>query len=62
MNELFIDGQWSAAAGPAFASRNPGTGATVWSGHSATAEDVDRAVAAARRAFSDWSQTPFETR
>lgn len=29
MNELFIDGQWSAAAGPAFASRNPGTGATV---------------------------------
>jgi len=62
MNELFIDGQWCAASGPAFASRNPGTGATVWSGHAATAADVDRAVEAARRAFRAWSATPFETR
>jgi len=62
MNELFIEGKWSAAAGPAFASRNPGTGATVWSGHAATAEDVDRAVQAARRAFGAWAQTPFEAR
>ncbi|WP_028227217.1 succinylglutamate-semialdehyde dehydrogenase [Paraburkholderia ferrariae] len=62
MNELFIDGQWQAASGPAFASRNPGTGETVWSGQSATADDVDRAVSAARRAFRDWSQTPFEAR
>lgn len=62
MNELFIDGQWSAASGPAFASHNPGTGAQVWSGNAATAEDVDRAVTAARRAFAEWSLTPFETR
>lgn len=62
MNELFIDGQWCAAGGPAFASRNPGTGETVWSGNAASAEDVDRAVSAARRAFVEWSQTPFETR
>jgi succinylglutamic semialdehyde dehydrogenase len=62
MNELFIDGQWCAASGPAFASRNPGTGVTVWSGQAATAEDVDRAVNAARRAFGAWSLTPFETR
>jgi succinylglutamic semialdehyde dehydrogenase len=62
MNELFIDGQWCAASGPAFASRNPGTGETVWSGNAATAEDVDRAVKAARRAFGEWSQTPLETR
>lgn len=62
MNELFIDGQWCAAAGPAFASHNPGTGETVWSGQAATAGDVDRAVNAARRAFGAWSQTPFETR
>ncbi|QGZ61757.1 succinylglutamate-semialdehyde dehydrogenase [Paraburkholderia acidisoli] len=62
MNELFIDGHWSAASGAAFASRNPGTGATVWSGHAASAADVDRAVEAARRAFVAWSQTPFEAR
>ena len=30
MSELFIDGEWAAGTGPAFASRNPGTGATVW--------------------------------
>jgi succinylglutamic semialdehyde dehydrogenase len=62
MNELFIDGQWSAASGPAFASHNPGTGARVWSGNAATAGDVDRAVKAARRAFAEWSITPVETR
>ncbi|MFP6558644.1 succinylglutamate-semialdehyde dehydrogenase [Paraburkholderia sp. B3] len=62
MNELFIDGQWCAASGPAFASRNPGTGETVWSGQAATAEEVDRAVSAARRAFGAWSQTPLEAR
>jgi len=62
MNELYIDGQWCAASGPAFASRNPGTGETVWSGNAASADDVDRAVNAARRAFATWSQTPLEAR
>jgi succinylglutamic semialdehyde dehydrogenase len=62
MNELFIDGQWCAASGPAFVSRNPGTGETVWSGNAASAGDVDRAVSAARRAFVAWSQTPLEAR
>lgn len=62
MNELFIDGQWRAASGPAFASRNPGTGETVWSGQAATAEEVDRAVSAARRAFGAWSHTSLEAR
>jgi succinylglutamic semialdehyde dehydrogenase len=62
MNELYIDGQWCAASGPAFTSRNPGTGETVWSGNAASAEDVDRAVNAARRAFAAWAQTPLEAR
>ena len=52
MSELFIDGEWAAGTGPAFASRNPGTGATVWEGHSASADDVDHAVRSARRAFA----------
>ncbi len=62
MSELFIDGQWCEAGGPAFVSRNPGTGAVVWEGKSASAVDVDRAVASARRAFESWSALPFEAR
>ncbi len=62
MGELFIDGQWCKAGGPAFASRNPGTGAVVWEGNSASAADVDRAVASARRAFETWSARSFDAR
>jgi succinylglutamic semialdehyde dehydrogenase len=62
MSELFIDGQWCGAGGPVFISRNPGTGAVVWEGKSASALDVDRAVASARRAFAEWSALPFEAR
>ena len=62
MGELFIDGQRCKAGGPAFASRNPGTGAVVWEGNSASAADVDRAVASARRAFETWSALSFDAR
>lgn len=62
MNELFIDGEWCAASGPAFASRNPGTNDIVWQGRSASADDVDRAVKSARRAFATWSALPLEAR
>ncbi|GAB2878292.1 succinylglutamate-semialdehyde dehydrogenase [Paraburkholderia jirisanensis] len=62
MSELFIGGAWVAGSGHAFASRNPGTNAPVWEGHSAAANDVERAVKAARRAFAMWSAQPFETR
>ena len=62
MSELFIDGEWIAGTGHAFASRNPGTGATVWEGNSASAEDVDRAVMSARRAFAMWSAVSLDER
>jgi succinylglutamic semialdehyde dehydrogenase len=62
MSELLIDGSWTAGSGAAFASRNPGTNAIVWQGNSASAEDVERAVTSARRAFPNWSATPFEAR
>jgi len=62
MTELFIGGEWTAGTGHAFASRNPGTGATVWEGNSASADDVDRAVTSARRAFARWSALPLEER
>ncbi|WP_109484170.1 succinylglutamate-semialdehyde dehydrogenase [Paraburkholderia sp. C35] len=62
MSELFIDGEWVAGTGHAFASRNPGTGATVWEGNSASAEDVERAVMSARRAFAMWSAVSLDER
>jgi succinylglutamic semialdehyde dehydrogenase len=62
MSELFIDGRWCEAGGPAFVSRNPGTGGVVWEGKGASAADVDRAVASARRAFGAWSALPFDAR
>src|SRR5580698_4584728 len=62
MTELFIDGEWAAGTGHVFASRNPGTGATVWEGASASAEDVGHAVLAARRAFGEWSARSLDER
>jgi succinylglutamic semialdehyde dehydrogenase len=62
MTELFIDGAWAAGTGPVFASRNPGTGETVWEGAGAAAADVELAVAAARRAFAPWSALGFDAR
>ncbi|MEV5411302.1 aldehyde dehydrogenase family protein [Thermopolyspora sp. NPDC052614] len=55
---LFIDGQWvEAASGKVFATPNPATGETLAQVAEADAEDVDRAVRAARRAFEGpWSR------
>jgi acyl-CoA reductase-like NAD-dependent aldehyde dehydrogenase len=51
---MFIDGQWTAAAdGRSFASMNPSTGEDWAEVPEATAGDVDRAVTAAHRAFSE---------
>ncbi|KVD77918.1 N-succinylglutamate 5-semialdehyde dehydrogenase [Burkholderia sp. ABCPW 14] len=62
MTELFIDGAWVDGAGPVFSSRNPGTNGRVWEGASASAADVDRAVASARRAFAGWSALDLDAR
>ncbi|CAG4901636.1 succinylglutamate-semialdehyde dehydrogenase [Paraburkholderia gardini] len=62
MNELFIDGEWAAGTGHVFASRNPGTAQVVWEGHSASADDVDRAVRSARKAFQSWASLDFDAR
>ncbi|MGW3284294.1 aldehyde dehydrogenase [Streptomyces sp. NPDC001002] len=56
---LFIDGRWAASTGSAeITVRSARTGRTLGTTVSATTEDVDRAVTAARRAFDDpagWS-------
>src|ERR1700693_2959121 len=62
--QLFINGQWcDAASGKMFATPNPATGATLAQVAEGDAEDINRAVRAARRAFDDgpWSRmTPSE--
>ena len=59
---LFIDGQWQVGAGEHFESRNPVNQQSVWQGSSANEQDVDRAVMAARNAFSAWKKTDLQSR
>jgi succinylglutamic semialdehyde dehydrogenase len=59
---VFIDNHWLAGEGDTLESLDPGTGTTVWLGRSASQEQVDRAVRAARRAFTTWQMTSFEDR
>jgi aldehyde dehydrogenase (NAD+) len=62
-NVLFIDGQWvPSSAGETIDVENPATEATIGVIPAGTAEDVDRAVAAARAAFDGWSRTSPEER
>src|SRR6202790_5298181 len=62
--QLFINGQWSdGAAGKTFETPNPATGEVLARVAEGDAEDINRAVRAARRAFEDgpWSRmTPSE--
>jgi succinylglutamic semialdehyde dehydrogenase len=62
MEELLVDGEWIHGRGEPFSSTDPCTGQTAWTGRSASAEDVRRAVAAARKAFPAWSRRPVEER
>src|SRR6201986_2522706 len=62
--QLFINGQWvDAASGKSFETPNPATGQTLATVAEGDAEDINRAVAAARAAFDDgpWGRiTPSE--
>jgi betaine-aldehyde dehydrogenase len=61
--QMFIDGQWvNSASGQTRSIDSPATGEVLAEVQEGSAEDVDRAVAAARRAFDDtWSDsTPGE--
>ncbi len=53
----FIDGESLGGTGETMAVLNPATGEECWRAPVSSAQDVDRAVRAARRAFEGWSQT-----
>ena len=63
LKKMLIDGQWvEAASGKTFESVNPATGEVLATVAEGDAEDINRAVAAARRAFEGpWSKfKPYE--
>ena len=60
--EILVNGVWRAGAGAEFRSLDPATGEAVWTGRSATRDDVREAVAAARAAFEGWALTPLAQR
>ena len=53
---LFIDGSWSKAGGPPIDVLNPATGDRIGGVEHATHADLDKALAAADRAFKTWSK------
>ncbi|MFE5563972.1 aldehyde dehydrogenase family protein [Amycolatopsis japonica] len=50
---LFIDGQWTAAGGGSLPTHDPATGQVIEEVGIASADDVDAAVGAARKALND---------
>src|SRR5580765_4904954 len=59
----YIGGEWvDSASGETFESFNPASGDTIGTFPRSTAEDVDRAVAAAKAAYEDWRLVPAPKR
>jgi aldehyde dehydrogenase (NAD+) len=61
---LYINGKWvKAEGGKTFASENPATGEHIALFAEASDKDVDKAVKAARKAYTDvWSKLPAKER
>jgi succinylglutamic semialdehyde dehydrogenase len=55
----YIDGVWSEGSGALLATIDPATARQTWTSRESTADDVDRAVRAARAAFEDWALAPL---
>src|SRR5438034_6451173 len=58
----YINGEWLAGSGAPLATIDPSTGRQTWTSNESTADDVARAVQAARGAFEDWALSPLEQR
>jgi succinylglutamic semialdehyde dehydrogenase len=62
MHSHYLNGEWLAGQGPQFHTTNPASGDQVWSGHAATAAEVDAACTGARASFDSWARTSLDTR
>ncbi|PMJ89340.1 succinylglutamate-semialdehyde dehydrogenase [Vibrio sp. 10N.261.55.A7] len=58
----WIAGDWVAGQGDAMNSTSPYNNQQIWQGESATPQQVEAAVSAARVALIDWKKTPFAER
>src|SRR5438132_4268926 len=59
----YIGGEWvDAASGETFETTSPATGETLGVFPRSSAEDVDRAVAAAKAAWEEWRLVPAPER
>lgn len=59
---LLIDNRWTTGEAAPMESFSPDETQTVWQGHAASEQQVDRAIASAQAAFQSWSGLGFETR
>lgn len=57
-----INNQWQTGLGKSFSSLNPSNGEILWQGLSASQEQVDNAIKAARSAQISWADTPLAER
>jgi succinylglutamic semialdehyde dehydrogenase len=62
MHSHYLNGQWIGGEGPQLAAFDPSTGEQTWSGHAATAAEVDIACKTARAAFEAWATAPLDVR
>jgi alpha-ketoglutaric semialdehyde dehydrogenase len=63
MQQNYIGGEWvDAASGETFDSTSPADGELIGTFPRSSAEDVDRAVAAAKAAYADWRLVPAPKR
>ncbi|GHB17856.1 succinylglutamate-semialdehyde dehydrogenase [Salinicola rhizosphaerae] len=60
--QLLIDGQWVDGAAASFDKSDPVSGAHLWRATAASPDQVNQAVAAARRAFPGWAMRTFAER
>jgi aldehyde dehydrogenase (NAD+) len=63
ITDLYINGEWTPSSGKDVVEvTNPTTGRVIATVPAGTDQDVDRAVAAAKAAFSSWSESDPKTR
>lgn len=58
----YIDGHWITGDGDELFKLSPVDGKPTWRGHAASAEQLDKAVTAARKALAFWSRRPLSER
>ncbi len=62
MQTQYINGQWLEGEGSSFQSINPAKNTVLWTGKSASAEQIESAIQAARAALPQWAMLDVESR